>query len=165
MESDSLGVIIEFAIGLAGFAGIAVAVGDPVQRTRAYERFQLRSLIELSFGAALVAFLALGLLQARIPEQRAWLVCSVVLIAVQAALIVSGALQGRAMAREERARLHLATFIFASIGSATSRGVQLVNVAGGFGSPQFAAVYFGLVWLLTMSGVQFLRILLARGQA
>ncbi len=164
MPADSLGIIIEFAIGLAGFAGIAVSVGDPAGSAGLYERHQLRSLLVAAFGAALVAFVALGLLHSGFSETRAWFASSAACLAYTVAMWIFIARTHLALPLEQRATTTVwrgSLFLLVSVVSVV---VQAVNLSGGFGSRGFAAVYFGLVCLLAHGALQFIWILLARGR-
>ncbi len=76
-SSELLQLIVEASLGLAGFAGIVVAVTHKgTQALPAIQRVNLMNLLATSFGALFISLMALGLMSAGVSSTSVWVVCS-----------------------------------------------------------------------------------------
>lgn len=159
----TLYVVIEFSIGLAGFASIVVALGRRPGDRHTADAVRITSLLINSAAASGLSFVTIGLLHAAQTPDRAWLVASVLGGVLQVALVTWGFFQRTRLDAAKAFAVIPKWFGFIFIGGATVNvPFQFANAAGWFGPPAFLPVYVGLVFWLALAFLQFVHVLIAR---
>ena len=160
LDTELLGNVIEFSIGLAGFSGvIAVFAGRADDRIR-IDLFRLRNLMLGAFAPAFISFATLGFHRALPDTELAW----------TASLLVSSSSLGGYLFHAiwsrgqmpEQLRRELQNLVFFIITSAMFV-ILLMQIAVLFGATlmtRFDVLYLGLVFILFVSTYQFIRAVL-----
>jgi hypothetical protein len=81
LDINGLEVIAQIALGLAGFAGVMIALAHPSGGFNPVERFRLRALIYASFGAMFLAIIPFAVFGGPWSEATSWRVLGVVMAA------------------------------------------------------------------------------------
>ncbi len=71
-EQETLTSAAEFAIALAGFSGIVVALGKQPGRWAPADRYRLLNVLTFAFGAGFMAYLPMGLAHAGLGGSPLW---------------------------------------------------------------------------------------------
>jgi len=164
MEPDptnSLAIIIQFSIGLAGFVGIVSIFSGPAATWVAVDRFRLGIVLSTTFLAGFLAFIALAL-DHMMGGETAWKTTSAIFIIIG---IIVLSLSARALLRlpaDQRDILSNEIIILFFGGSIINIVFQLVNSLGVFGHNAFSILFFGLIWLLVIPVIQFIRLIFIR---
>jgi hypothetical protein len=162
-EHESLTSIAEFAIALAGFSGIVVALGKQPGRWAAADRFRLLNVLVYAFTVGFMAYLPMGLAHAGLAGSLLWRVSSggfLCVLLIESVLFLSVIM--RAVTDEVRILLNPIIYWTSWIFFAIVMLAQLLNILGLGFQPQFAPYFLGLVLSLLAGSSQFVRILFAR---
>ena len=81
MIPDSLQTIAEISIGLAGFSGLVVALRKDPGPFDDIQKYRLRILFSLSFGAMFLSLLPDTLVNFGVPDERVWINSSAAIFA------------------------------------------------------------------------------------
>ena len=161
-EHESLTSIVEFAIALAGFSGIVVALGRQPGRWAPADRIRVLNVLVFAFGAGFMAYLPMGLAHAGLDGSLLWRASSGGFLCFLVLTFVFVTLRMRRLPDDVRIILHpivAGLFITSMVVAALA---QLLNILGLGFQPQFASYFLGLVLLLLLGAIQFARILFAR---
>ncbi len=161
-EHESLTSIVEFAIALAGFSGIVVALGKQPGRWAPADRIRVLNVLVFAFGAGFMAYLPMGLAHAGLDGSLLWRVSSGGFLCFLVLTFVFITIRMRRLPDDVRIILHpivAGLFITFIVVAALA---QLLNILGLGFQPQFASYFLGLVLLLLIGAIQFARILFAR---
>ncbi|MEQ9450808.1 MAG: hypothetical protein RJQ07_04405 [Pseudomonadales bacterium] len=160
MATDIIGVVIEFSIGLAGFAGVIALFSGRSSEMLELDLFRIRNLL---LGAAIPAFLgfiALGLVHALSNEAHAWtwsLLFSIIFIG----LYIFHAIRSRVkMPQPQRVQLQNRIFTFIIVALGALIALQLASMFKVVPIAAFDAFFAGLVSMLAVSTYQFVRAVL-----
>jgi hypothetical protein len=156
--TDSLFVLAEIAIGLAGFTGVSAALYAR-DTWHPYDRYRTVALLFTSFGALGFALIPYGLQLLGVPNETLWRVCSGAIVAY---VFVMAAVAFRTRPTEPSSLPFYGeiTAVFSVVGGLGTL-VQALNALGLF-SASFGVYYLGLVVLLLVGGMQFAVIVLFR---
>ena len=162
-EASALITIAEISLGLAGFAGIVAAVGLRAGHWHAADTLRVLVLLISAVGVLFLALVSAGLYFADLSSTTVAATSSATMLAYTAAGIAY--LMPRM--REYRS---LSDFEFVSwayrttvaVGSVLNAAAQLFNIVGVAWGSTFAVFYGGLVWMLFVGVLQFIRIILIR---
>ena len=94
MIPDSLQTIAEISIGLAGFSGLIVALRKTPGPLTDVQKYRLRILFAMTFGAMFLSLLPDLLQNFRVPDERIWFDSSAAMLAYSAIFVswmISGA--------------------------------------------------------------------------
>jgi len=156
---DQLSGFAEFALALAGFASIALVLGRREGVLPVGAGYVVRFMIANSLGPALLALLAVVLLELHMPEPAVWRVCSGLYLAV-------AFVAGVASAREEVRLAGEGALVFPPALRRTFWAMsglahlsQLVNLVGVPFGPSAGLLLLGLWVLLALAGLQFTALL------
>lgn len=154
---DTLAVVIEAAVALAGFAGIVATIGR--EGWNASDSLQLRNLLSTAFSALFLSVFALVLLHAGVPASTTWTTLSV-------AWLVVGALETlvnlRALPKQrgtEEPQVFRAVSVFWFVTAVAGLVLQVYNVAV---ARAFWPILVGIAWLFGLSCFSFWRLLVRR---
>jgi hypothetical protein len=161
--SDTLIAVVEVAIAFAGFSGIVSIFGRPSPSEWSLDdRHRLSNLLRASFTALFVAFFALLLLGAGLPERRTWAISSAVWALCWLVLASNSIFRARAAIRSGEvpaaATMYLRVMLVASV------AFTLLQVANAVYLQTFWAFLSGLLFALAAAASQFVRLLYAPRQ-
>jgi len=149
--------VMEFGVGLAGFAGVAFAVihrGD----LGTVNRFRIRNLLSCALGAAFLAFVPVLLDSAGVRADDNWRLTSVLVAVCYVAGWVLALNRARAMSAEERASMSRPVWAVNLAHSLVGLLLLVGNVVGWPFDPQIAPVLFSLLSLLVQAAINFVRL-------
>jgi len=159
--SDALTTIAEVALGLAGFSGVVVVLGrQPGELTRT-DAGRLVILLMSGLGAMFFALLPFALSPLGISDSSVWRISGGLLAVFGVShmgVSYSQLRRVRAEAPEIYSRGARTTYFSVLLAVVV---LQLLNVAKG-GQPGLSFYIFGLLGLLFVAALQFVRILLVR---
>ena len=158
---ESFSALTEFAVAIAGFSGITIAIQARGGAPDAIARFRNKNLITWSLCAAFGASFpqAAFHLGARGPGIWAW---SSLLYALFLTLVILVPFMSRAtLTLAERARLSPVIWVVGIGGTGIIAACLLANAAGWFGEPNSGPLYLAVLWMIFFASLQFYRLLFA----
>lgn len=158
----ALSIIIEFSVGLAGFSGIVIIFAATPAGWNAADKYRISNLLCCSLCAGLIGFVPIGLLHTSLDPQVVWGVSSVFLgcgCILVLAIILSR--KGH-MSDDELEVLNPYLGVILTGGVILCVPIQFANAMDLLPGNRFLYLYFGLVWLLIVAGIQFYRIIFYR---
>ena len=158
----ALSIIIEFSVGLAGFSGIVIIFASSPAGWNAADKYRISNLLCCSLSAGLVAFIPIGLLHSSLDPQIVWSISSLILGCASVVVLVIVLGRKRQLSTEEASVLNPYLGVIFTGGIVLSTPIQFANALGLLAGNRFLYLYFGLVWLLVVAGVQFYRIVFFR---
>jgi hypothetical protein len=156
---------MEFAVAIAGFSGITMAIQFRSGTIDEIASFRNKNLIAFSLSAAFGSTFprAIAHLGADGSEIWAW---SSTLFSIVCGLLVFLAYAGRGkMPVEDRSRLSRATWRFVIGGTTVAFAFQLANAAAYLGQPGPAPLYIGIIWLIIVAATMYYRLLFDMSRA
>ena len=159
---DSLGYIIEFSIGLAGFSGVIAVFTSRLPGRAELDRWRIRNLLLLSMGPAFISFAALALLDLASSEGEAWrLACLIQATFLVITLVVTFSKKTQ-LAQELQSQIRMPVMYLVLI-SFSSLALLLATAGLGISGLNPSIVfYMGLVFILLVGAYQFFRAVLQR---
>jgi hypothetical protein len=148
---------MEFAVAIAGFSGISIAIQSRDGRTDALREFRNRNLITWSLCAAFGSTLPAGVvyLGAEGPQVWSW---SSYLYALFLVFVLSVPHAGRSrLTPDERTRLSPVIWVLGIGGTTLVAVARVVNGLGWVHSPSAAPLYWGVLWMILFGAMQFYR--------
>lgn len=158
IQYGPLFAVMEFGVGLAGFAGVAFVV---IHRGElgSVDRFRISNLLVTALGAAFLALLPVLLDSTALSLEATWrLTSGVVILCVGGGWVVA-IRRTRAMSGEERASMSRWIWIFNLLHSGLSLALLAGNLVGWPFTPQVAPVFFALLSPLIQAAVNFVRLI------
>jgi hypothetical protein len=156
---DSFAVLTEFAVALAGFSGIVIAIGNRDGAMDGLTRFRNGNLLLMTLGAAFGSVWVPMLASFGLEGEALWRATSLCLAPLVLAIPLHALQRSRRLAEAERAQLSLAIWWLAIGGTLLTSPAMLVNAAGILAPAQPGPIFAALVFLLFIATVQFFRIL------
>jgi len=156
-DSELLGVLVEFSIGLGGFSAITAAFIHQNQAMGREDVYRVLNLLMMALGPAFIALAALGILKVTASIQYA---NGLLLIFIVCA-VLQAILGRRSLTVDEQEVLIPRVIFVMQAAFFLNAGIQLLASLGLFESP-FIALYAGLVVILLQAVVQFIRLIVAR---
>ena len=156
---EALGTFSEFALALAGFAAVALVL---VQRGGALPPgaiYVVRFMVVNALGPALLALLALVLLETGVSEPLLWRLCSGVYLSFAIFFAALSLRHQRELSEKGELLLEGALNTGVWAGAFLAHALQLVNLIGFPAGPSLGLFLLGLWVLLLMAGVQFVALL------
>ncbi len=160
---ESLGTITEFAVGLAGFSGIVVALGDRPGMLHPIDRFRVMALLASSLGAALLSLIPVALADHGLSASLAWRSASAVFAGYAAVVTFWLVRQRFSLEPEELVNLHPGMWALGTGGFVGTIVLQSWNV--GSTNPSAGPYLGSLMFLLLLGSLLFVRLLLSRPAA
>lgn len=148
---------MEFAVAIAGFSGISIAIQSRNAKVDAIREFRNKNLIIWSLCAAFGSALPEGVvyLGAEGPQVWSW---SSYLYALFLASALSVPYASRSqLTPDERSRLSPFIWVLGIGGTALVALAQVVNGLGWLHSPSAAPLYWGVLWMILFASMQFYR--------
>lgn len=152
---EATATLSEFALALAGFAAIALVLGQREGALPPGAVYVVRFMVVNALGPAILSLLAIVLAQVGIPEPGLWRVCS--------GLYLAGVTYFGALAvRHERALTRGGQLVFTRglnytvwIGIFVAHAIELSNLIGFPASPSAGVFLLGLCVMLAMAALLF----------
>ena len=157
-----LSSIVEFSIGLGGFSGIVAVF---VQRTgdwTAVDRWRVTNLLAVTLTPAFAAFFAMGMARILVGEEIAWRSGSAFLALVLCLFHYFIPAGRRKLPTEQQHIVSPRAFAFMYGTTLVILAFQAAAAIGLFGSHVFVVFFYGLVTMLLVGALQFMRIILVR---
>lgn len=153
--ADTLSVVIEASVALAGFSAVVATLGHRVRD--GLGQVLILNLLSTAFSALFLSMLALVLLHSGLPEHLAWICSSSVFL-----LFGLGAgwvnyrqvIQRRVVEVTQTIDVVIRNFWFGS--AVVINVLQLWNI---FSTQRFWPLLLGIVWLFALSCYSFVRLL------
>jgi hypothetical protein len=161
--ADTLMILVEASVAIAGFSGVVVALGRHADgEWSQIERGRLVLLLNTSFSVLFLSLAALVLLHAGTEPTTTWRIGSAtwsIIATYQTVLAARRALQ---VSRDDPELPHVAWIV--TVLSLTFV-IILLSLANGLAMGQFWPFLAALVWLFGLACYAFARLLLAVGQS
>ena len=155
VDTELFGSIIEFSIGLTGFAGLVAVFLKRASLLQAVEKFRIVSLIVISISPAFLSFLAISLDRLLPASSTAVRTSCAVMAAYLVVLLWRAILARKRFSRSEDEQINQTFFLIMSVIGFGNIIFQIAASLGAFGSQTFTVFYIGLVILLGMGVSQF----------
>lgn len=156
---DALQTIAEISIAFAGFSGLIVAFRRDRGPLTNVEKYRLRVLLTLAFGAMFLSFLPQLLLLFGIPDQRIWQFSAAGLGLYSGFFVFWWLSASREIMRQVPEIFHWFAFSRMAAGHIIVIGLQAGVVLMLIESRAVAIYLIGLVWYLLHAAQQFVRML------
>ena len=157
---DSFSSLMEFAVAIAGFSGITMAVQARNAVVNELQAFRNTNLISFSLFAAFGSAIPQACAHLGATGSQLWSWSSTSFSFVCGALLIIPFALRSSLSPETRGQLSK-TIWFLSIGGMFVVLIsQILNVAGAFREPGPAPVYLGIVWLIFLAALMYARMLI-----
>jgi hypothetical protein len=156
---ESFGLLTEVGIALAGFSGIAIAIGSRDGEISSLMRWRNENLLISTLGATFGS-LAVPFFETSGFEGAAlWRASSLTFLPIALYAFVNPPLGLRQIPTSERVRFSKTTWYLSLVLAGSAATAQLGNVLGLFGTATPGPLFAGLLGLLLAGTSQFFRIL------
>jgi hypothetical protein len=159
---EALSTIAEVGLGLAGFTGILVVLGQGPESFSRPAILRLLLLLVSSLGAMFLALLPFTLQESGVGSAACWRLSSALLAAFTSLALACLGYQFQRHRGEFGGAFSRTVFVVVATGSVAVVALQLVNVFGRGAFPRSGPYLVGLLWLLFVASIQFVRILFVR---
>lgn len=161
---DVFQTIAEVAIGLAGFSGLLVALRRSSGPLIEVQKYRMRILFALSFGALFLSLLPAIILYLEIGENRLWVYSSLAMSVYSIYFLTWWLSSSRRTARNHPEIFHRWVFSMMATGHILNIVLQLIVVFSLVDSGHVGIFLFGLTWYLVNASQQFIRMLFIQPQ-
>jgi len=159
MIPDSLQTIAEISIGLAGFSGLVVALRKGSGPLDDIQKYRLRILFSLSFGAMFLSLLPDTLVSFGVPDERLWFASSAAIFAYSFLFIAWWIMSSRRVAPIAPEIFNWRAFSTMATGHTIVLLLQLAVMLGFLENRAPGVIALGLIWYLIHAAQQFVRML------
>ena len=159
MIPDSLQTIAEISIGLAGFSGLVVALRKDPGPLDDIQKYRLRILFSLSFGAMFLSLLPDTLVNFGVPGERIWFDSSAAMFAYSLFFILWWLMSSRQVAKVAPEIFNWRAFGTMASGHTIILFLQIAVMLGLLEGRDPGAFSLGLIWYLVHAAQQFVRML------
>ncbi len=156
---ESLQTIAEISIGLAGFSGLVVALRKDSGPFDDVQKYRLRILFSLSFGAMFLSLLPDTLMSFSVPDERIWFDSSAAIFAYSFLFITWWIRSSRQVARIVPEFFNWRAFSTMATGHTIILLLQLAVMLGLLENRAPGVITLGLIWYLIHAAQQFVRML------
>ena len=156
---DSFSSLMEFAVAIAGFSGITMAVQARNSLVSELQSFRNTMLIAFSLLAAFASAIPQACAHLGATGSQIWSWSSACFLIVCVAMMILPFFARNSMSPESRSQLSR-TIWFVSVGGMFLVAIsQIVNAAGVAGTPGPAPLYLGVVWMIALAALMYARML------
>ncbi len=159
MIPDSLQTIAEISIGLAGFSGLIVALRKNPGPLTDVQKYRLKILFAMTFGAMFLALLPDLLLNFRVPDGRIWFDSSAAMFGYSLLFVIWMVSGARRVAKVAPEIFDWPIFSSLAVGHVIVLLLQLAVMMGFIEGRAAGAYSLGLIWYLIHAAQQFVRML------
>ena len=159
MDPSSVSGITEFAIVVAGFTGLVLALGSRDSAPSQLVKFRTVTMLFYAFTAAFGSLLPL--LWQSLGVDAIWRFSGLVLVALLGANMVATSVSSRLLlTAEERQKLATWMWLLVMIGNALFALILICSIFGVVGLAVEGAFIGALIWQLILSSILFTRLIL-----
>ena len=155
----SFQTIAEVGIGIAGFSGLIVALKQSDGPLDEIQKYRLRVLFALSFGAVFLSLLPALLTSFQVPDDRVWFDTSAAIFIYSGGFFYWWVGPSRRIAKVAPEIFNWKAFNSMAAGHSIVLLLQLAVLIGYFESRAAGIVALGLTWYLIHAAQQFVRML------
>ena len=159
MIPDSLQTIAEISIGLAGFSGLIVALRKSTGPLTDVQKYRLRILFAMTFGAMFLSLLPDLLLNFHVPDDRIWFDSSTTMFTYSLFFVIWMIAGARHVAKVAPEIFDWMVFSLLTAGHIIVLLLQLAVMTGFIEGRAPGAYSLGLIWYLIHAAQQFVRML------
>jgi hypothetical protein len=156
---DSLQTIAEISIGLAGFSGLIVALRKNSGPLTDVQKYRLKILFAMTFGAMFLSLLPDLLLNFNVPDERIWFDSSSAMFGYSLIFVIWMVAGARRLAKVVPEIFDWAIFSSLTVGHIIVLLMQLAVMTGFIEGRAPGAYNLGLIWYLIHAAQQFVRML------
>lgn len=149
----------EVGIGLAGFSGLLVALRKSSGPLSGVQKYRMRILFALSFGALFLSLMPEMLLNLEVNENNLWAYCSLAMVVYSAGFLYWWIASSRRIARMYPEIFHWRAFSAMATGHVINLILQSVVIFSLTDSRRAGLFLVGLTWYLAHASQQFIRML------
>jgi hypothetical protein len=149
--------LMEFAVAIAGFSGISIAIQSRDAKVDGIREFRNRNLITWSLCAAFGATLPEGVVYLGAEGAEVWSWSSYLYASFLVAVLTVPYSGRKQLTPEERTRLSPVIWLLGVGGTALVALAQVVNGLGWVHHPSAAPLYWGVLWMILFGSMQFYR--------
>lgn len=158
---DTLHLIVEASLALAGFSGVVVVLGRrSAGEWSGHDRSNLLNLLSASFGALFMSLSALVLLHAEVAPEATWKIVGAAWLVVSSQQALLNIRRLHEMPVGERPS---GAILF--VVNSTLAVVAVLQVWNLIGAARFWPLALALMWLFGLASLAFCRLLLVRTAA
>jgi hypothetical protein len=161
---DAFQTIAEVAIGLAGFSGLLVAFRRSMGPLSNVQKFRMRILFALSFGALFLSLLPAIILNLGISEDKLWVYSSLAMSIYSSYFLAWWLSSSRRTAKKYPEIFDRWVFSTMTVGHILNLVLQLFVVFKLVDSGHAGIFLIGLAWYLINASQQFVRMLFIQPQ-
>ena len=159
---ESFGTITEFAVALAGFSAVSIALSRNPGDMAPLDRFRALNILSCSLGSAFGStFVPMGAAYG-VSGPALWRGTSLGVLLVVIVCIAIPLSLTRRLSSTDRGRLSATLWVLLIGGNVVLTGLLLSNITGWFGAQGPGPIMVSLVWPLFFSALLFVRILVNR---
>ena len=162
MNASSFAIITEMATAIAGFSGIAVALSNRGNVIPPVDRFRTLNLLVWSLSAAFASTFPLVAESISLIGAAVWQASSAVFCVVLLMGLMIRFQTARDLTATERETLSPVVWTLTVGGNLVLIVWQILNAIGLFGAPSPGPILIGLIWLIAVSALIFVRLLTIR---
>lgn len=162
MDASDFAIVTEMATAIAGFSGIAVALSNRGNVIPPADRFRTLNLLMWALSAAFASTFPLVAESLSLSSSQVWQWSSAAFVIVLLAGVLIRFQTARRLSVAERGGLSSAVWMLTVGGNIVLILWQVVNVLGWMGPPSPAPILVGLLWLIAVSALIFVRLLTIR---
>jgi hypothetical protein len=160
LGTESFYIISEFAVGVAGFSAIVIAIGHRADEMDALARFRVLTLLSNALTAAFGGLVPQLFASFGLAGSSLWFWSSIVLGSSLVALLVDAFVRRSRLSRTEGSNINQPLWLVLTVSLA---GLALLQVANALtASPSPGPVFAGLVGILGNASLIFIRFVVAR---
>ena len=156
---DSLQTIAEISIGLAGFSGLIVALRRNAGPLTDVQKYRLRILFAMTFGAMFLSLLPDLLLSFQVPEDRIWFDSSAAMFTYSLGFVYWMITRALRVAKVAPEIFNWLVFSSLAVAHIIVLLLQLGVVTGLIEGRAPGAFILGLIWYLAHAAQQFVRMM------
>ena len=156
---DSFATLTEFSVAIAGFSGIAIAIGARGRSISSLTQFRNRNLLTFSIGAAFGSVLPPLMGHLGLSDTSIWTYSSGLFAVIILPIVIGPFIARTALSPAERKATSWLIWIVSIVGTSLAGIAQLLNIVGVFGAPGPGPLYAAIVWTILMATIQFYRVL------
>ena len=156
---DSFSSLMEFAVAIAGFSGITMAVQARNAVVNELQSFRNTMLIAFSLSAAFASAIPQACAHLGATGSQIWFWSSASFSLVCVAMIIAPFLAQSSISPESRSQLSRTIWFVSLGGMFFVLLAQIVNAAAIFGVPGPAPLYLGILWMIALAALMYARML------
>jgi hypothetical protein len=155
-------LLAEAGIGLAGFTGIVIAISSDPSGWNGAQRFRTKNLLFLSLLSVFLVFILFGFSELGMAIENSSRSASLLILLFGMSMLPRGYIALRKAPEGSPSSLSIPVAIFIGVTGSLNIGFQVANILHVLPGREFLLMYFGMVWMLLIAGVQFFLLVFSR---